>query len=87
VSGFEKDFGGRVRLKFAENDTPEGRAAATRYGFSSHGIVIFDPAGRLVFLKKDHLVNADEVHRFLVAAVGTPAHALSRVGQPDPVSG
>lgn len=71
VSGFEKEFGKRVRVRTMECDSPEGKAAAQRYGFQSHGIVIFDPRGQVAFMRRDHLVNATEVHRFLAEAVAT----------------
>ena len=69
VSGYEAEFGGRVRVRTLECDSPEGKAAAQRYGFLSHGIVIFDPHGQVAFMRRDHLVNAAEVHHFLTAAV------------------
>ena len=69
VSGFAAEFGGRVRVRVMECDSPEGKAAAARYGFQSHGIVIFDPHGQVAFMRRDHLVNAPEVHRFLSEAV------------------
>lgn len=46
VSGFEAEFGGKVRVRTMQCDSPEGKAAAQKYGFLSHGMVIFDRYGR-----------------------------------------
>lgn len=69
MSGFEAEFGGKVRVRTMQCDSPEGKAAAQKYGFLSHGMVIFDLYGQVMFLRRDHLVNAAEAHQILVAAL------------------
>ncbi len=69
MSGFEAEFGGQVRVRTMQCDSPEGKAAAQRYGFVSHGMVIFDPYGQVMFMRRDHLVTAPEAHQALVTAL------------------
>jgi|JI10StandDraft_1071094.scaffolds.fasta_scaffold337677_2 hypothetical protein len=69
VSGFDSEFAGQVRVRTVECETPEGKEVARRYGFQSHGLLIFDPQGELLFVRRDHSVDAAEVHRVLAEAV------------------
>ncbi len=69
VSGFEREFVGQVRVRTVACDTPEGKAVASRHGFRSHGLLIFDPWGKLLFVRRDHSVDAAEVHRVLAEAL------------------
>src|SRR5579859_4474120 len=61
VSGFEKDFGGRVQVRTIPNDSEEGVAARMKYDLQSHGIVLFSPAGEPIYKRSEHRVSADEV--------------------------
>lgn len=69
VTGFPSEFGDRVRVRTIECDTPAGKAAAKKYGFQSHGLVIFDRRGELLFVRRDHRVDSREVHAVLARAL------------------
>ena len=69
VSGFATEFGSQIRVRTLECDTPEGKAAAKKFGFLSHGLVIYDLRGELLFVRRDHMVSPDEVHAVLAKAV------------------
>lgn len=69
VSGYDTEFAGQVRVRTVECTTPEGKAVASRYGFQSHGLLIFDPRDQLIFVRRDHFVDPAEVHRVLAEAV------------------
>ena len=58
---FRPEFGARVELRTIDCFSPEGKAAAQKYGFVTHGIVVEDRDRQLVFEQKDHGVNADDV--------------------------
>jgi hypothetical protein len=59
---FPRDFGARVELRTIDCFSPEGVAAARKYGFVTHGIVVEDGGHQLLFEEKDHGVSADDVH-------------------------
>ena len=61
LDGFEREFGARVTVRTVDCFSPEGVAAAHKYGFVTHGIVVADPDGQLLFEEKDHGVSADDV--------------------------
>jgi hypothetical protein len=61
LDGFERRFGARVAVRTVDCYSPEGVAAARKYGFVTHGIVVEDADGRLLFEEKDHGVSADDV--------------------------
>ena len=73
VSGFEAEFGDKVRIHTISVDTPEGEAAVKKYNFQSHGLVLFDPQGQLIHKRRDHMAKADEVHQILVSQL-RPQH-------------
>jgi hypothetical protein len=52
---------GRMRLVDVDCTSPEGVAAAARYGFASHGVVVLARDGTLVWKQKDHHVNPADV--------------------------
>jgi hypothetical protein len=65
LEAFPARFGARVEVHTVDCFSDEGRAAAQKYGFVTHGIVVRD-GGELVFEEKDHGVSADDV-RVVVA--------------------
>jgi hypothetical protein len=54
-------FAGRVKLRMVPYNTDEGAAAAERYGFVTHGVVVADAQGQMLWEEKDHGVSADDV--------------------------
>ncbi len=67
VRVLEHDFRGRVAVRLVDTFSAEGRAAADRYGWSSHGIVVHDRAGNLLFKERDHAVQPDDVRAVVKA--------------------
>jgi hypothetical protein len=61
VRDLERELPGRVVVRLVDSFAPEGRAAAERYAFNSHGIVVFDRDGALLFKQRDHAVNPADV--------------------------
>ena len=61
LEGFAGEFGTRVTVRTVDCFSKEGVAAAHKYGFVTHGIIVADPDGQLVFEEKDHGVSADDV--------------------------
>src|SRR4051812_13058989 len=61
LAGIERRHDGRVRLRLVDCTSPEGVAAADRYGFASHGVVVLARDGTLVFKQKDHHVAPADV--------------------------
>jgi hypothetical protein len=61
LGGFDQTFGARVAVRTVDCFSPEGVAAARRYGFVTHGIVVSNSDGQLLFEEKDHGVSADDV--------------------------
>lgn len=52
---------GRVALRLVENRSPEGRAAAARHGFATHGLVLSDSAGASLLVESDHRIFPEHV--------------------------
>lgn len=48
-------------MRTVDVETPEGKAALKKYDFQSHGLVLFDPSGRLIYKRRDHMAQAKEV--------------------------
>jgi hypothetical protein len=61
LDGFKAEFGSRVELRTIDCFSTEGVAAAQKYGFVTHGIVVENRDRQLVFEEKDHGVSADDV--------------------------
>jgi hypothetical protein len=61
LDGFGGQFGSRVEVRTIDCFSPEGVAAAGKYGFVTHGIVVEDADRQLLFEEKDHGVSADDV--------------------------
>ena len=58
---FKQEFGARVEVRTIDCFSDEGKAAAKKYGFVTHGIVVEDRNRQLVFEEKDHGISADDV--------------------------
>jgi len=65
VSGLESEFPGKVRARIVDCTSDEGVKAIQELGFGSHGIVIRDHAGKVLFKESDHSVNMDDVRKAL----------------------
>jgi hypothetical protein len=61
LASLEQGFTGRVKLRMVPYNTDEGSAAAERYGFVTHGVVLSNAKGQLLWEEKDHGVSADDV--------------------------
>jgi hypothetical protein len=69
VSGLENEFSGKVRARNVDCTTDEGVKAIQELGFRSHGIVIRDHTGKVLFKQADHSVNMDDVRNALKDAL------------------
>ena len=58
---FKAEFGARVEVRTIDCFSAEGKAAAQKYGFVTHGIVVEDRDQQLIFEQKDHGVSAADV--------------------------
>jgi hypothetical protein len=58
---FSSQFGSQVEVRTVDCFSREGVAAASKYGFVTHGIVVEDADRKLLFEEKDHGVSADDV--------------------------
>jgi hypothetical protein len=70
VSGFEPEFCGRIGVRTVPVDTDEGKAALKMYAFQSHGLVLFDSSGQLIYKRRDHLAQAKEVTQVVYGLLG-----------------
>jgi hypothetical protein len=61
LAAMERRHHGRVRLRLVDCTSPEGVAAAARYGFASHGVVVLARDGGVLFKQKDHHVAPADV--------------------------
>ena len=61
LENFKEQFGARVAVRTMDCFSKEGVAAAQKYGFVTHGIVVEDRGGQMIFEEKDHGVSADDV--------------------------
>ena len=65
VSGLESEFSGKVRARNVDCTSDEGVKAIQELGFSSHGIVIRDHDGKVLFKEADHSVKIEDVRQAL----------------------
>ena len=65
LDAWKGSVAGRVEVRTIDCFSAEGVAAAKKYGFVTHGIVV-EKGGELLFEEKDHGVSADDV-RVIVA--------------------
>jgi hypothetical protein len=70
VSGLESEFPGRVKARNVDSTSDEGVKAVQELGFQSHGIVIRDPRGSVLFKEPDHQVRIEDVRQALKQALG-----------------
>jgi hypothetical protein len=61
VSGLEQEYNGRVRSQNLDATTPENERIVRELGFSSHGLVIRSPEGKVLWKQADHGVKMEEV--------------------------
>jgi hypothetical protein len=61
VSGFEKEFPGKVKAQNLDATAPESVAAIKSLGFKNHGLVIRSSKGEVLWKQADHTVKVDEV--------------------------
>ncbi len=63
VSGLEKEHPGQVVAKNLDATTPESKKEIQALGFETHGLVIRDAKGAVLFKQADHTVKMDEVKK------------------------
>jgi hypothetical protein len=61
LSDLQREVGDRVEIRTVDCFSDDGKAAARKYGFVTHGIVVHAPERGLVFMEKDHGVSAADV--------------------------
>lgn len=61
VSGLENDFPGQVKARNVDSTSDEGVKAVEELGFNSHGLVIRDASGKVLFKEADHSVRIEDV--------------------------
>ncbi len=70
LESFPRQFGASVELRTIDCFSPAGVAAAKKYGFVTHGIVVERGDGELIFEEKDHGVSADDVRVIVERELG-----------------
>jgi hypothetical protein len=65
VSGLEKEFPGKVTARNVDVTDPEARAAIRGLGFKSHGLVIRNTHGDVLWTQADHSVRMERVRKAL----------------------
>lgn len=70
VSGLGSEFPGKVEGRNVDATSEEGVKAVSELGFTSHGLVIRDQKGTVVFKQADHNVKLDQVRDALKKLVG-----------------
>ena len=63
VSGFEKEFPGKVKARNVDATTPEARKAIQELGFKNHGLVVRSVDGKVLHKQPDHTVNLDAARK------------------------
>ncbi|HET6373023.1 MAG TPA: hypothetical protein VFG76_06935 [Candidatus Polarisedimenticolia bacterium] len=71
VSGLGDEFPGKVQGRNVDATSEEGVKAVAEMGFRSHGIVIRDSKGAVLFKQPDHNVKLDDVRSELKKLLGT----------------
>ena len=61
MSGFDKEFAGRVVGKNVDATTPASQKIVRELGFQTHGLVIRSAQGSVLWKQADHDVKIDEV--------------------------
>jgi hypothetical protein len=60
VSGFEKEFPGKVKAENVDATAPGSTAAVKELGFQSHGLVIRSADGKVLWKQPDHTVKIED---------------------------
>ena len=71
VSGLEEEFAGRVIARNVTNQTDEAKQVVQELGFRSHGLVVRNKSGELLFKQADHQVKIEQVREKLKQLLGT----------------
>jgi hypothetical protein len=61
VSGLEKEFPGDVKAENLNAREPESQKVIQEAGFKSHGLIIRNAKGEMVWKQADHTVKIDDV--------------------------
>jgi hypothetical protein len=61
LDDLSRELGDRVAIRTVDCFSDEGKAAAKKYGFVTHGIVVSAPERGLFFMQKDHGVSGADV--------------------------
>ena len=65
MSELNELFKGEVKAENLDATTPENAKINRDLGFKSHGLVIRDPQGTVVWKQADHSVNVEDAKAFL----------------------
>jgi len=65
VSELDVKYGTQLKVAALDATTSENAPKQSPLGFQSHGLVIHDAEGKVVFSQADHAVNKDEVTAFV----------------------
>lgn len=69
MRGLDSELHGLVRVRTVPHLDPEAKAAAARFGWQSHGLVV-RRGGRVVYTASDHRANGYDAHVALVDELG-----------------
>jgi hypothetical protein len=61
VSGLEKEFPGEVRARNVSARKAESQKVIKEAGFKTHGLIIRNAKGEIVWKQADHTVKMDDV--------------------------
>lgn len=70
MSELGKKYGDQLKEESLDATTRENAAKQAGLGFQSHGLLIRDKSGEIVFKQADHAVNKDEVAAFVAEKLG-----------------
>ena len=65
MSELGKKHGDRLKVENLDAVTEENAPKQSQYGFKSHGLIIQNNKGEIVFKQADHAVKEDEVAAFV----------------------
>jgi len=60
VSGLETEFPGQVKAQNVDATTPDAAKAIKTLGFKSHGLVIRNVKGKVLWKEPDHTVKIED---------------------------
>jgi hypothetical protein len=70
VSGLEEEFAGRVVTRNITYETDEAKEIVKELGFKSHGLIVRNESGELLFKQADHDVKIEQVRDKLKQLIG-----------------